>query len=189
MISLQNNQVLRQLHVNNFIVTTGSFTRSGNVFTCTNNGTAYIPFKFAYGTWEFDVYKSSTDNTIRIYFISGNNIALTGSLTSYYIFLSNLETIGLVRFSQSTEAVTLFTTSNNYLSNTTVYRIRITRSKENVFTVYIKGGTFTDWTLVSVSGGNGTNPVTDTTYTTSNYSVIDMDTDDKIGNITWKPYI
>jgi hypothetical protein len=54
MIALQNNQVLRQLHVNNFTAGTGTFTISGNEMTCTGAGSTSIPQKFAYGTWEFD---------------------------------------------------------------------------------------------------------------------------------------
>jgi hypothetical protein len=37
--------------------------------------------------------------------------------------------------------------------------------------------------LVSVSGGSGTNPVTDNTFTTSNFLVLDLDVGDRIGKI------
>ena len=51
--------------------------------------------------------------------------------------------------------------------------------------MYIKGGTFgwDDWTTVSTAGGSGTNPVTDNTYTTSNYLVADIDDTDTISNL------
>jgi hypothetical protein len=37
--------------------------------------------------------------------------------------------------------------------------------------------------LVDVSGGSGTNPVTDNTYTTSNYLVVDNDAGDQVSKI------
>jgi hypothetical protein len=51
----------------------------------------------------------------------------------------------------------------------------------NTFTVFIKGGEFVDtdtgWTLVEPS--TGSNPVTDSSYTESNYCVLDLDAGDK----------
>ena len=58
------------------------------------------------------------------------------------------------------------------------YDIRITRSATGVFTSYIKGGAFADWTLIDPTGGSGTNPVTDNTHTTSCCATIDMDAGD-----------
>ena len=48
--------------------------------------------------------------------------------------------------------------------------------------MYIKGGAFgiDDWTLVDVSGGYATNPITDTTYNTSKYFVLEFDALDRI---------
>ena len=70
-----------------------------------------------------------------------------------------------------------------YIAINTWYRIRITRSTSGVFTVYILGGNFTNWTLVSTTGGSGTNPVTDNTYTTSSYFVMDLDANDRVSGI------
>ena len=56
-----------------------------------------------------------------------------------------------------------------------------------VFTVFVKGGLFTQtegyngWTLVTPVVG--TNPITDTTYTSSNYLVLDLDARDRITDI------
>ena len=50
--------------------------------------------------------------------------------------------------------------------------------------MFIKGGSFgDDYQLVDVSGGSGSNPVTDNTFTTSNFFVADLDTGDSIANI------
>jgi hypothetical protein len=181
MIALQNNQVLRQLHVNNFTAGTGTFTISGNEMTCTGAGSTSIPQKFAYGTWEFDWYKGNNANLLVVELIApGVNIETGG----YNIAVS---ASNIIYFNRTLSA-NLIVTKQDYIVSNVTYRIRITRSKANVFTVYIKGDTFTNWTLVSVYGGSGTNPVTNATYTTSNYFVADLDAGDKIGNITFKPY-
>lgn len=186
MIALGNANRLRSLHVNSFAAVTGTFTKSGNEMTCTVDGAAYMPFKFAYGTWEFDIYKDGENNIIGIRFVLGlNEIPLKNT---YYINIYNTELIEFYVRDTST-STKLFTTTTSYISNKTLYRIRITRSLANVFTFYIKGGAFADWTLISVSGGSGTNPVTDSSFTTSNFFRVDLNVGDKIGNITWKPYI
>jgi len=79
----------------------------------------------------------------------------------------------------------IFETVADYVQNDTWYNVRITRTTAGVFTVWIKSPTdtnFPTWTLIDTTGGSGTNPVTDNTYTTSNYIVIDADTGDKIAN-------
>jgi hypothetical protein len=54
----------------------------------------------------------------------------------------------------------------------------------NTFAVFINGGAFGDnYTLVSTTGGTGTNPVTDATHTTSNYLVTSMGVGDRITNL------
>ena len=51
--------------------------------------------------------------------------------------------------------------------------------------MYIKWGSFWDnYVLVDVTLGGGTNPVTDNTYTTSNFMVIDNDVWDQISWIS-----
>lgn len=54
----------------------------------------------------------------------------------------------------------------------------------DTFAVFIKGGSFgDDWTLVDTTGGSGTNPVVDATYTTSEYFVADLDAGDRLANL------
>lgn len=73
------------------------------------------------------------------------------------------------------------TSATNYtISGLTIRRIY----PANTFAVFIKGGSFgDDWTLVDTTGGSGTNPVTDSTYTTSNYFVADLDQNDRLANL------
>ena len=145
---------------------------------CTTAGVFAIPSKQAYGTWEFDVYKGADANQIYINFISSGR---QSPLYQFYIYTD--ERIYFERIGGSSR----FYSAISYISIKTWYRIKITRTTAGMFTLYIKGGAFgTNWTLVSTSGGSGTNPVTDTTYTTSNYFVVDLDQGDRIANISIK---
>jgi Concanavalin A-like lectin/glucanases superfamily len=142
-------------------------------------GIAYIPSNTAYGTWEFDVYKSGS---IYMPIISDGYL---GDIQNDG-YLLNIRSTGSIYFRKTGGSSTIFfTTAASYMTNDTDYRIKITRSSAGVFTVYIKGGEFgwDSWTLVDVSGGSGTNPVTDNTYTTSSYFVADLDNKDKVRNL------
>ena len=148
-----------------------------------------IPCTQAYGVWEFDI--SKTENGIdRFYFMAGNNTGVPTASVGYYIYISASENIVIVR-SESAGTLTLFTTAVSYIS-TNAYRIKVERNfsvnqfhtgAKGSFKVFIKGGSFgATYVLVDVSGGTGTNPVTDNTYTTSAYFVTDMDAGDKFGD-------
>jgi len=102
----------------------------------------------------------------------------------YSFRMTSSEELRLNKVTNGAESI-LFDTESSYVSANTDYRIKITRSLAGVFTVYIKGGAFgwDSWTTVSVAGGSGSNPVTDNTYTTSNYFVCDIDTDDTISDL------
>jgi len=54
----------------------------------------------------------------------------------------------------------------------------------DTFATFIRGGNFgSSYTLVDTTGGSGTNPVTDSTYTTSNFFVTDLDAGDTISKV------
>jgi len=128
----------------------------------------------AYGTWEFWVNKAA-DSATSINFIASN--LTPGASGNYGLVLDTDESIDLIERG----VATLFTTAASYISISTWYGFKITRSGLGVFTVYIKGGAFgNDWTIIDVSGGSGTNPITDTTTITSIYVVFDLDAGDKI---------
>ena len=55
------------------------------------------------------------------------------------------------------------------------------------FAVFIKGGDFgNEYNLVDTTGGSGSNPIVDATYTTSQYLVADLDAGDSFGNLLIK---
>ena len=150
---------------------------------CEASGIIYNESDKAYGEWEFDIYKGLESNITKIFFISSNEV----DANSYSIWINNLERIMLHR-----DGIQLYYTDVGYLENNIFYTIKIIRNSytdefvigtTGTFAVYIKGGSFgTSYVLVDVTGGSGTNPVTDNTYITSNYSVLDIDSGDKISD-------
>jgi hypothetical protein len=57
----------------------------------------------------------------------------------------------------------LFQTAAGYIQFDTNYEISIIRDSTKTWQVFIKGGVYTDWTLISKTGGTGSNPIQDTT--------------------------
>ena len=145
---------------------------------CTTAGIISIPCNQAYGSWEFDLV-FATGSTFIVGIINSKN-----SFTADDGYRLGL--ISGVSFSRRATGVStaIFSTNTNYVLPNTKYRIKITRNTNGSFTTYIKGGTFgSDYVLVSVTGGGGTNPATDNNYTSSNYFVLDLDANDMIANI------
>lgn len=156
---------------------------------CVTAGVLSIPSKQAYGTWEFDWYKGGLSNVIDgILIASKPNSRSFATQNGYFLRIESNEAYFLYKTTNGS-ATAIANSSASYISNNTWYRVKIIRTLSGVFTVLIKGGSFTPttgydgWTLVSTTGGSGTNPVTDNTYTTSEYFVLDIDAGDRIANI------
>lgn len=151
---------------------------------CTSSGIIAIPSKQAYGTWEFDIIVNVGGFAV-LNFISDRNENINGSLGNGYTYILDGANKRLfLRLNNFGSNSNLFYTANNYISTNTWYRIKVTRTITGVFTVWVKGGTFGDtWTLVSTTGGFGSNPVTDNTYNASNYFVAVLNPGGKIANI------
>jgi len=114
-----------------------------------------------------------------MYFIT-NNLNIYPNFYGYLFHVSNTEYYRMLRVDNGAAPV-LHQTPVSYISNSTWYGTDIERTLAGQFTVDIKGGSFGNtWTLVNVTGGSGTNPVTDNTYTTSEYYVLDLNVGDKV---------
>ncbi|MHA2040164.1 MAG: hypothetical protein ACW98X_27505 [Promethearchaeota archaeon] len=145
---------------------------------CTSAGTIAIQSKAAYGTWEWDMMKNLAGGVAITFFISNKN-QLSGN-TGYVINFNSNEAI----YFQEYGATNHFITATSYIVNNVWYRVKVTRTKDGEFYAYIKGGSFGNtYVLVDVTGGSGTNPVTDTTHTTSEYLVLDFDAGDRLANL------
>ncbi len=164
-------------------------------------GTTAIQSSQAYGEWEFDLYKGANGSS----FYDFINTQSDSDGNGYSFWAPYDGTLRIYVTTNGGQNPKLFETAINYIANNTWYRIKIARlSSEGVFTdigndvtyaantfaVFIKGGSFGNtWTLVQPNGEsliNGAythNPVTDSTYKTSNYFVADLDAGDRITNI------
>jgi len=141
-------------------------------------GTLALPSNQAYGTWEFDWYKGTAGNELGVSILHYNTSYVWNA---YYGFI--------VRNNSSVQMLKIGGILNNtilsYIQNFTWYRVKITRTQVGLFNMYIKGGAFgNNWTATSLAG-----VLTDNTYTTSNFFVIDLDAGDRFTNLVMTPGI
>lgn len=140
---------------------------------CATAGIISIPCNWSYGSIEFDLYRYNFNNP-SVYIMSAST---TGTL-GYRIYRDS----GAMRF--FSHSGLLMGNATSSMNNSVWHRFKITRNTNGSFSIYLKGDTFgSTYTLVSTTGGSGTNPVTDNTYTQSNYFVLDLDAGDMIANI------
>ena len=147
---------------------------------CTVAGTIATLSGQAYGTWEWDMLKGADGNATAILFIK-DDIGNGGSGNGYDFLFDNTEAIRFREISSGTPT-NLFTTSASYININQVYHCKVTRTKSGIFNIWLDG-------VLIVAGGSGSNPVTDTTHTTSVFTVLDNDAGDRVANFTYKDEI
>lgn len=138
-------------------------------------GVAYQKSLEAYGTFVFEVDKAGQPFVGFMASVIGGESA-TGQTGSFWWGVS-----GRVAYRRSVSGVPsyVFYTVASYLTSGVAYKFAITKTTSGTMTWYIKGGVYTDWTLVSTAGGVGSNPVVGDTITSSKYMVLDLDAGDK----------
>lgn len=137
------------------------------------------PQTAAFGTWVFRVTTVAVPDLYYV-FVSDNRLGLTAPGSNGYAVRIYGDKLALVCLTAGV-AVELFVTSDDYLAPSTDYQICVSRRKTNgLLSVWIRGGTFDAWTLVDATGGAGTNPIVDTTYVASSYSVVHSNAGEKI---------
>lgn len=157
------------------------------ILQCTQAGTIAIPSQMSSGVWEIDWLQGNSLNNLSINFIGVINTGNPSLFIGYDLLFNGSQAIVLRK--RTPTGIGLISTANSYVSANTFYTIRIERTPAGQFTLLIKGGSFTPtagrngWTLVSTTGGSGSNPVTDTSYNTSNYMVLSMGLGDQIAGV------
>ncbi len=154
-----------------FMVTEDSNGRKWIESNTTGGREFYIPSTQAYGTW---IWKFNAANQIFAMFTSDivEDFDAAGSATGYYWKAASDGSLRLQKRTSGTD-VSLAKTAASYFTLGVDYDMAFTRNYAGIFTTYIKGGSeFSTWTLVDVTGGSGSNPVTDNTITTSKFSVM-----------------
>jgi hypothetical protein len=152
------------------------------VIECVTAGVLQVPTAYfhgdetqaAYGSWEWWTYKGTTGTLPNVGFIGNQNTGVNASgFNGYSIRFSDTERFQLFIVTNGSNTVK-HQTDIDFIVPNTWYKTKVTRSSDGEFTTYLND------VLVDVTGGFGTNPVTDTTYTTSKYIVLDLDAGDKI---------
>jgi len=130
-------------------------TEPTRVIECKTAGLLYMPSDQAYGTWEWSWKKSAASNYS---FNFGNQPTVwnDASFDGYLFQVNNAEALALFRITGGSSSV-LTRSLTSYIAADTWYQTRITRSHLGVFSVYIRGGIWSEWTLTS-SASAGTNP-------------------------------
>jgi len=154
-----------------------------------SNNDIYYRSEIAYGTWEFDFYKSDDSLPSSIYFISSEPKDIGWDRTKGYVFsVTSGYGIILTRLDDGDHEYLGYSDSD-YIIPEFWYRFKIERSTDGEISLYIKGHSFSysDWTLINFTTGD--NPVIDNTYSDNNYFVLELNNDikfptgDKIANI------
>lgn len=180
-----------------------SYTISIPIFQCDVAGVAYADQTDAYGlVFDGIVNKKLDASNTLVVFINQNNLPANSSI-GYALQIRASESIRFLRIT-GTGNSTLFETIASYTIINTDYRYLVFRNETlnqfvtgaiGTFVVYIQGKTkpitttkylvpnLAEMELVAVTGGSGTNPITDNTYTISNYFVIDFDEGDQTRGI------
>lgn len=117
--------------------------------------------------WEFDFYKSDTSESLVVMFIS-NFLGLKTAIQqdAYHYSFGSDEGIYLVERNGGVSNV-LSQTVASFANLSQWYTAKVTRSSSGAFTIYL------DNVLVDVTGGGGSNPVTDTTIQSTRFFTVD----------------
>lgn len=155
------------------------------VISCSTAGLLYMPSTQASGMWEFDFYKGGALNNVIFLLMADVIGGETAVGQDGYGFYFDGEERFMYREYAAGVGANKFYSAAGYAAINTWYKCRITRTLTGIATLKIKGGAYNSWHTVVVEFG--TNPSTDTTTTSSIYSVLDLDAGDKIANVIYKP--
>ena len=139
---------------------------------CLTAGVTYLPKDLDWLQMTFGIYKGADANVTDLLFmateIGGTTFA---NQNGYCLRLAADESVQLIRTSAGIETQ-LTTTAAGYIAINTEYEIKVTHDWAlHMFTFYIRGGAYTDWTSI-FSFGLGI-------YTSSNYTIWDLDASDR----------
>ena len=156
---------------------------------CTQAGTISFPSQWVSGSVEIDWYKG-INTTSKIIVINSSYREYPNTVNSYEIDLGPTKNIAIYKANATTYS-SLIVSAISYFQENTWYTTRIECTPAGQFTLLIKGGLFVPtagrngWTLVSTTGGSGTNPVVDATYNSSSYGVLSCGVGDCVAGIRY----
>ena len=137
------------------------------------SGLLYRPTSQQYGTWEFDLYKGTTNTQPYVTFIS-DRVDANFQPLGYQLVVSSAETLFLRRVNAG-GAISIVTGDAGVFPIGQWVSLKITRTTSGLWELFQDG----------VSVGTGT----DNVYTTGPFCVLDFATTDAIRNFKFIPYI
>jgi hypothetical protein len=145
----------------------------------------------AYGEWG-GRFKKGGENTIPIIYPIIDRLEIPSS--NGYVFFPDATEKILLRRVTNGSYTTLFSTVVGYVDIDINYQWRLKRNSfnnehfnapANWMRLEIRGGIYNEWTVVDPTGGAGTNPVFDDTYTETKLIVLDNDPSDESSHFTY----
>ena len=151
------------------------------VINCVGNSSVYTESNTAYGTWEWEWLKGADATAPNVIFIADVPGRVNDSgMNGYSITLGSDESISFDEITNGS-TTTLWQSSGSVIDYDEWYTYRVVRRFDDLFTIFIKGGAYTQWTrLGSLSGSN---PVEDGTHTTSKYINLDLTAGSEFTNL------
>jgi hypothetical protein len=125
----------------------------------------------AYGTWETWILRTNVATMYYLPIAAAAEQRTHATQDGYALFVDTNNAIGLQRYDNGV-ATQLFKSANGIIVSGSYTKYKVVRTATGEFSVYASD------TLVTASVG--TNPVTDNTYTTSTYQVLDFENNHRI---------
>ena len=159
-------------------------TSDGKRWLTTNNTAEWVfaPQPDAFGTWRFYLYSHQINPLVLGFIADAATPFGTGGPNGYAVYLSAAGRIQLIVMTAGAVAANVMYSATGYIAPDTLYEIVVNRRpSDGQFTMWIKGGAFTQYTLVSTAGGGGgSNPGADLTYTTSKAMCLQLINGDRL---------
>jgi len=150
-----------------------SGTKAGDRYINVESATMVVsrPCQSAFGSWWFKYRRTSACTDAIVFIASKAGLSSDSEQNGYSIELFSGR-VGIVRITGGSIVSDPLRSSNGLLEVDISYELWVTRKADGVFTVWVKGGDFEDWTLVNsdVSGSNPT--AADTTYIDCSHVVL-----------------
>lgn len=144
-----------------------------------------MPQPNAFGTIVIPpIIKAAISTSLAIGFMMaqrGNRFA-AGVNGYLFYYQANTDKFVLDRWTNGAGALDLLYTASGYTTDGVAYQYAINRRpSDGRFTAWIKGGAYTNWTLIDATGGGGSNPTAaESTYTANGWAVITLAAGDKV---------
>lgn len=157
-------------------------TKSERWIECVTGGATVRPQPYFYGTYAFSVHRAADVATALLvqFQASLENTYLAANQNGYCLYVQANRAIVLATVTNGIVVAVLVATGAAYIALNTRYDFIVSRRpSDGRFTVYIKGGAYTSWTLMSAAGGGSNPTAAETTYMASSFFSVNLAAGDK----------